>query len=116
MSDEDNPAAATEQPPKPSRTLAIVILSVVMAAVLAVIIVMVMQRQPTAKGADAGEGYELTVTAPKVGTPFTIDGAMGGKTPQAIKIRGRTRAIEIRGNNVIKIVTPDHDQVVNLVP
>ena len=116
MSDEDAPAVAAEQPRKPSRTLAIVILSVVMAAVLAVIIVMVMQRQPTAKGEDAPVGVELTVTAPKVGTSFTIDGVKAGKTPQAIKIKGRTRPIEVRGNGVIKVVTPDHDQVVNLVP
>lgn len=117
MSDEDQPVAAAAEPPrKPSRTLAIVILSAVMAAVLVVIVMIVMQRQPTAKGQDVPEGVELTVTAPKVGTPFTIDGVRAGKTPQAIKIRGRTRPIEIRGNNVIKIVTPDRDQVVNLVP
>lgn len=116
MSDEDAPAVATEQPRKPSRKLAFIILSVVMAAVLAVILVMVMQRQPTAKGQDAPEGVELTVTSPKVGTPFTIDGVKAGKTPQAIKIKGRTRPIEVSGNGVTKIVTPDHDQVVNLVP
>jgi len=118
MSDEDQPvAAAAEQPPKPSRKLAIIILSTVMAAVLVVILMIVMQRQPTMKGeGDSVEGVELTVTAPKVGTQFTIDGVKAGKTPQAIKIRGRTRPIEIRGNNVIKIVTPDRDQVVNLVP
>ena len=117
MSDEDQPVAAAAEPPrKPSRKLAFIILSAVMAAVLVVIVVMVMQRQPTAKGADAPEGYEVTVTAPRPGTPFTIDGVKAGKTPQAIKIRGRTRPIEIRGNNVTKIVTPDRDQVVNLVP
>ena len=116
MSDEDAPAVANEQPRKPSRKLAFVILSVVMAAVLAVIVMMVMQRQPTAKGEDVPEGVELTINAPKVGTPFTIDGVKAGKTPQSIKLKGRTRPIEIRGNNVIKIVTPDRDQVVNLVP
>ena len=71
---------------------------------------------PTAKGEELPEGVELTVNAPKVGTPFTIDGVKAGKTPQSIKIKGRTRPIEIRGNNVIKIVTPDRDQVVNLAP
>ena len=117
MSDEDQPvAAAAEQPRKPSRKLAIIILSAVMAAVVVVIVMLVMQRQPTAKGEDAPEGVELTVTAPRSGTPFTIDGVKAGKTPMAIKIKGRTRPIEIRGNNVIKIVTPDRDQVVNLVP
>ncbi len=117
MSDEDQPVvAAAEQPSKPSRKLAFVILSVVMAAVVLTIVMLVMQRQPAVKGEDNGDGVELTVTAPRVGTPFTIDGVKAGRTPQAIKIRGRTRALEIRGNNVIKIVTPDHDQVVNLVP
>ncbi|MBL9018324.1 MAG: PEGA domain-containing protein [Myxococcales bacterium] len=117
MSDEDQPVAAAAEPPrKPSRKLAFIILSAVMAAVLVVIVVMVMQRQPTAKGADVPEGVEITVTAPKVGTPITIDGVKAGKTPQAIKIRGRTRPIEIQGNGVTKIVTPDRDQVVNLVP
>lgn len=117
MSDEDQPVAAAAEPPrKPSRTLAIVILSAVVVAVLVVIVMIVMQRQPKAKGEDAPEGVEITVTAPKAGTPITIDGVKAGKTPQAIKIRGRTRPLEIRGNNVLKIVTPDHDQVVNLVP
>jgi hypothetical protein len=117
MSDEDQPVASAAEPPrKPSRKLAFIILSVVMAAVLTVIVVMVMQRQPTAKGEDVPDGVELTISAPKPGTPFTIDGVKAGKTPQAIKIKGRTRPIEIRGNNVTKIVTPDRDQVVNLVP
>jgi hypothetical protein len=117
MSDEDQPVAAAAEPPrKPSRKLAFIILSAVMAAVLVVIVVMVMQRQPTAKGEEVPDGVELTINAPKPGTPFTIDGVKAGKTPQSIKIKGRTRPIEIRGNNVVKIVTPDRDQVVNLVP
>jgi hypothetical protein len=117
MSDEDQPVAtAAESPRKPSRRFGFILLSAVMAAVVVVIVMIVMQRQPAVKGEDAPEGVELTITAPKAGTPFTIDGVKAGKTPAAIKIRGRTRAIEVRGNNVLKIVTPDRDQVVNLVP
>ena len=109
-------AAATEgENKKPSRTVAVVILSVVLASMLAAIVVMVMQRQPDAKGEAIG-GVEITITAPRPGTPITVDGVKAGKTPQSLKIKGRSRPIEIRGNNVIKIVTPDRDQVVNLVP
>jgi hypothetical protein len=108
-------AGAEPEHKKPSRTVAVVILSVVMAAIFAVIVVMVMQRQPIAKGESIG-GVEITVTAPKPGTPITIDGIKAGNTPQSLKIKGRTRPITIRGNGVTKIVTPDRDQVVNLVP
>ncbi len=108
-------AAAEGNRPKPSRTMAVVILSLVLAAMAAVIVVMVMQRQPDAKG-EALSGVEITVTAPKPGTPITVDGAKAGKTPQSLKIKGRTRPIKIEGNGVTKIVTPDHDQIVNLVP
>ena len=108
-------AGAEPERKKPSRTVAVVILSLVMAAIFAVIVVMVMQRQPIAKGESIG-GVEITITAPKPGTPITVDGAKAGKTPQSLKIKGRTRPIEIKGNGVTKIVTPDHDQIVNLVP
>lgn len=108
-------AAAAAPPAKPSRALAYGILGTVMAAVVAVIVVIVMQRQPTAKG-EGIEGVELTITSPKAGVPFTVDGARAGRTPQALKIKGRSRPIEIRGNGVTKIVTPDHDQTINLVP
>lgn len=108
-------AGAEGERKKPSRTVAVIILSVVMAAIFAVIVVMVMQRQPIAKGESIG-GVEITITAPKPGTPITVDGVKAGNTPQSLKIKGRTRAIEIKGNGVTKIVTPDHDQVVNLVP
>jgi hypothetical protein len=99
-------AGAEPEHKKPSRTVAVVILSLVM---------MVMQRQPIAKGESIG-GVEITITAPRPGTPITVDGAKAGKTPQSLKIKGRTRPIEIKGNGVTKIVTPDHDQIVNLVP
>lgn len=108
-------AAAVEGAKRPSRTVAVVILSLVMAAIFAVIVVMVMQRQPAAKGESIG-GVEITITAPKPGTPITVDGVKAGATPQSLKIKGRTRAIEIKGNGVTKIVTPDRDQIVNLVP
>ena len=115
MSDDVTPVEAPA-PVKPSRTLAVVILSAVMAAVLVVIVLMVMQRQPTAKGEDVPSGVEITVTSPRPGVPITIDGVKAGKTPQALKFKGRTRPITIRGNGVEKTVTPDHDQVVNLAP
>jgi hypothetical protein len=102
-------------PAKPSRKLAIVILSAVMAAILVVIVIMVMQRQPTARGADAPSGVLIEVRAPKP-VSFTVDGAPAGRTPQGLKLKGRTAPIRIEGNGVTKIVTPDHDQVVNLVP
>ena len=110
----------TEPPPsppvtKPSRVVASVIISLVLAAVLVVIVVMVMQRQPTAKG-EAFEGVELTITSTHPGVPFTVDGAKAGRTPQSLKIKGRTRPIEIKGNGVTKLVVPDHDQTINLVP
>jgi PEGA domain len=108
-------AGAEAERKKPSRTVAVVILSLVMAAIFAVIVVMVMQRQPIAKGESIG-GVEITITAPKPGTPITVDGVKAGNTPQSLKIKGRTRPIEIKGNGVTKIVTPDHDQIVNLVP
>lgn len=108
-------AAAEGARPKPSRTMAVVILSLVLAAMAAVIVVMVMQRQPDAKG-EALSGVMITITAPKPGTPIKVDGAPAGKTPQALKLKGRTRPIKIEGNNVTKIITPDRDQIVNLVP
>ena len=107
--------AAAAVPPKPSRTLAVIILSTVLVSVVVVIGVMVMQRQPTAKG-EALEGVELTITSPRPGVPFTVDGLKAGRTPQSLKIKGRTRPIEIRGNGVTRTITPDHDQTVNLAP
>ncbi len=108
-------AAGTAPPNKPSRAVAMVILSVVMAAAVIVIVVMVLQRQPTAKGADVSGGAEITVHSPRP-TPFTIDGVKGGTTPQSFKLKGRGRPITITGNGVSKTITPDRDQVVDLVP
>ncbi len=110
-------AAATEAAaPKPSRMMAVILLSGVMVAIVAAIVLIVMQRQPTAKG-EALEGVEITVTAPKPGTPFTLDGLKAGRTPQSLKIKGsRTKPLVLRGNGVEKIITPDRDQTVNLAP
>jgi hypothetical protein len=108
-------AAAAEPPRKPSRTLAIIVLSTVMAAVVVVIVMLVLQRQPTARGADSPSGVLIEVRAPKP-VAFTVDGAKAGKTPQALRLRGGTTPIKITGNGMTKVVTPDHDQVVNLVP
>jgi len=108
-------AAAEGAKKKPSRTVAVVILSLVLAAMAGALVIMVMQRQPDAKGESIG-GVELTITAPKPGTPITVDGVKAGKTPQSLKIKGRTRPIKIEGNGVTKIITPDRDQTINLVP
>ncbi len=108
-------AAAAAPPNKPSRKVAMVILTVVMLAAVAVIVVMVLQRQPTAKGQGVGDGVEITIHCPKR-VPFTIDGVKAGVTPQSLKIRGHNRVITITGNGVTKTITPDHDQVVDLVP
>ena len=56
--------------------------------------IMVLQRQPDVKGEGAPTGVQITVTAPRPGTPFTIDGAPAGKTPQAIKLRGRKQPLQ----------------------
>ncbi|CAN5691608.1 hypothetical protein BH11MYX3_BH11MYX3_49080 [soil metagenome] len=108
-------AAGADPPNKPSRAVAMVILSVVMVAAVVVIVVMVLQRQPTAKGEGIGGGVEITVQAPKP-VPFTIDGVKAGTTPQSFKLKGRSRPIVISGNGVSKTITPDHDQVIELVP
>ncbi len=108
-------AAAAAPVKKPSRAVAMVLLSVVMVAAVVVIVVMVLQRQPTAKGEGVGGGVELTIHAPRT-VPFTIDGVKAGKTPQSLKIKGRSRPIVISGNGVTKTITPDHDQVIDLVP
>ena len=93
------------------------ILGLVMLVSIAVVVIMVTQRQPELKGKeDRPEGIEITVTAPRPGTPFTIDGAPAGKTPQAIKLRGRTQPLKIQGNGLTIVVNPDHSQVVNLDP
>ncbi len=108
-------AAAAAVPNKPSRAVAMVILSVVMVAAVIVIVVMVLQRQPTAKGEGIGDGVEITVHAPKP-VPFTIDGVKAGTTPQSFRLKGRSRPIVIRGNGVTRTITPDRDQVIDLVP
>ena len=87
--------------------------SVVMVAVATV---MLLQRQPTARGQeDVSERIEITIRAPRAGTPVTIDGAKAGTTPLAIKLKGaRTRSMRIEGAGVTVEITPDRDQIVNL--
>lgn len=112
----DEPATAAE-PTRNTRGPGAIILGLVMVVAIAVVVIMVTQRQPTVKGAtERPEGIEITVTAPKPGTPFTIDGAPAGKTPQAIKLRGRTQPLRIEGNGMVVEVNPDQSKTVNLDP
>lgn len=91
-----------------------VILAVVLVVMVGVLVVMVMQRQPTARGADLPDGVELTIQAPRP-VPITIDGVKAGKTPQSIRLKGRTRPMRIEGGGVSVTITPDRDQTINLV-
>lgn len=94
-----------------------VILAIVTLVSIAVAVIMLTQRQPDLKGKeDRPEGVEITVTAPKPGTPFTIDGAPAGRTPQAIKLRGRKQSLKIQGNGLTIEVNPDRSQVISLDP
>lgn len=111
----DEPAAA--EPRRNTRGPGAVILGIVGVVMIAVVVIMVLQRSPAVKREDdRPEGIEITVTAPIPGTPFTIDGAPAGKTPQAIKLRGRTRPLRIEGNGMQIEVTPDRSKVINLDP
>ncbi|HVK85627.1 MAG TPA: hypothetical protein VM513_16015 [Kofleriaceae bacterium] len=108
---------ATSEPRRNTRGPGAVILGIVGVVMIAVVVIMVLQRQPSVKGAsEAPEGIEITVTAPIPGTPFTVDGAPAGKTPQALKLRGRTQPLRIEGNGMQIVVTPDRSQVINLDP
>lgn len=82
---------------------------------LGAIAIMVWQRAPALKGASVGE-IEITVVAPKEGTPVIVDGAPSGKTPLTLRLRSSTTPIKIIGNNVAIVVVPDRDRTVNLVP
>ena len=79
-----------------------------------VFIVMILQRQPSAKGAELPQGIEVTITAPRP-TAVTIDGAKAGKTPLSIKLKASSRYLRIEGNGVTKEIRADRDQVVNLI-
>ena len=106
-------AAAVVPPPKKKGSASLV-LSLVLLVMVGVFIVMVMQRQPTAKGSQLPDGIELTITSPRP-VVVTIDGARAGKTPISIKLKGSSRVVKIEGNGVVKEITADRDQVVNLV-
>lgn len=107
----------SDKPRSNARGPGALILGLVGVVTIAVVVIMVMQRQPTVKGAEERpEGIEITVTAPRPGTPFTIDGAPGGRTPQALKLRPRTERIEIVGNGVVVQLTPQRSVTVALDP
>jgi len=56
------------------------------------------------------------IIAPRPGTKVRIDGALAGTTPLSIKLKGaRTRSMRIEGAGVTVDITPDRDQIVNLV-
>lgn len=107
--------AASEAPKQPRRKGGL-ILTLVMIVALGVIVVMVMQRSPGARRVEAPKDFiEITVTSmPKPGRPFTVDGAPAGRTPQSLRVKGRTKPLTIEGNGTTVQVTPDHDQIVNL--
>lgn len=107
-------AAATAPPPKPRGKGGMLVVAIALVVMVGVFVVMLLQRQPSAQGAEVPDGIELTITAPKP-TAFTIDGVKSGKTPMSIKLKGSNRVLKIEGNGVIKEVRADRDQVVNLV-
>jgi len=105
-------AAAVAPPPAPKGKGTLVV-AIALLAMVGVFIVMILQRQPSAKGTALPDGIELTITAPRP-TLVTIDGVKAGKTPLSIRIKGSSRVVKIEGNGVLKEVTADRDQVVNL--
>ena len=108
--------AAAERPPLPNKRLGRVILTLTSVVMVAVGIVMVFQRQPSVKGQeDVSERVEITITAPRQ-VAVKIDGVKAGTTPISIKLKGsRKQPMKIEGNGVVVQITPDRDQVVNLV-
>lgn len=106
--------AATAAPVPKKKGAGSLVVALVLLVMVGVFIVMILQRQPSAKGSELPDGIELTITAPRP-VFVTIDGARAGKTPLAIKLKGSTRVLRIEGNGVVKEITADRDQVVNLV-
>ncbi len=90
------------------------VVAIALLVMVGVFIVMILQRQPSAKGAELPDGVELTITAPRPAL-VTIDGAKAGKTPLSIKLKGSNRVLRIEGNGVTKEIRADRDQVVNLI-
>jgi hypothetical protein len=111
-STQDAHAAANAPKKKPGGYWLLVGVMVVM---LGAIAIMVSQRAPSMKGASVGE-IQITITAPKDGTPIIVDGAPSGQTPVVLRLRSSSTPIKIIGNNVAIVVVPDRDQTVNLVP
>ncbi len=106
--------AGAVAPPPAKKGKGSLVVAIALLVMVGVFIVMILQRQPSAKGSELPDGIELTITAPRP-VFFTIDGARAGKTPLAIKLKGSTRVLRIEGNGVVKEITADRDQVVNLV-
>jgi len=104
-------------PPAGNPRLGRLILIGTSVVMVAVAIVMLLQRQPTARGQEDVSGrIELTIIAPRPGTKVRIDGALAGTTPLSIKLKGaRTRPMRVEGAGVTVDITPDRDQIVNLV-
>lgn len=92
------------------------LLVVVMIAALGAIGIMVFQRAPALKGGSKIGDVQITITAPKPGTPVIVDGAPAGQTPIVLRLPKGTQPIKIVGNNVAITVVPDRDHAVNLVP
>lgn len=106
--------AAAVAPPAAKKGKGSLVVAIALLVMVGVFIVMILQRQPSAKGAEVPQGIEVTITAPRP-VPVTIDGARAGKTPLSIKLKASARYLRIEGNGVTKEIRADRDQVVNLV-
>lgn len=88
----------------------------VMAVMLGAIVIMVSQRAPSMRGGSELGDVEITVIAPKEGTPIIVDGAPAGQTPVVLRLKSSKTPIKIIGNKVSITVVPDQSRTVNLVP
>jgi hypothetical protein len=68
--------------------------------------------KPAAHG---GAGIEITITG-KGGVDVEIDGHRAGKTPLTLKMAKGNQLMVISGGGVMRQITTDHDQVVDLTP
>lgn len=101
---------------KPKKKSGYILLAAVMAVMIGALVMMVAQRAPSMRGGSELGDVEITVTAPKEGTPIAVDGAPAGKTPVVLRLRSSTTPIKIVGNNVAIVVIPDRSRTVELVP
>ncbi|GEM_PF-6425849 len=88
----------------------------VLAVALGAIVIMVAQRAPALRGGSEVGEIEITVIAPKEGTPIIVDGAPAGQTPVVLRLKSSTTPIKIIGNKVSITVVPDRSRTVELVP